>query len=264
MTDEGYGVCELCFQRAAPAEIASAAIHLPDDQISTSLDEKAVHAGARQGSTIVAFVLATHGSNSEWMRRVEGFTSPHRNQDRQDLLSICGIFCIGLASISERLHSERLTRLTSQVFAVANFFPFWTPSSLKIYRKLPWRGCSDYMGTNAPWQVLSTGCTFGVITAISSAVKVQRGESQVKLDERSIYPNLKLTIYKTGIRQNRLARMVGIHEAYLSRIVNGSREPGDALRQAIANALHSDVEWLFEREKVVAFPTFIHEDRQAS
>jgi Fe-S-cluster containining protein len=65
MTDEGYGVCELCFQRAAPAEIASAAIHLPDDQISTSLDEKAVHAGARQGSTIVAFVLATHGSNSE-------------------------------------------------------------------------------------------------------------------------------------------------------------------------------------------------------
>jgi transcriptional regulator with XRE-family HTH domain len=64
----------------------------------------------------------------------------------------------------------------------------------------------------------------------------------VKLDERSIYPNLKLTIYKTGIRQNRLAKMVGIHEAYLSRIVNGSREPGDALRQAkIARLLNSDV-----------------------
>jgi transcriptional regulator with XRE-family HTH domain len=86
----------------------------------------------------------------------------------------------------------------------------------------------------------------------------------VKLDERSIYPNLKLTIYKTGIRQNRLAKMVGIHEAYLSRIVNGSREPGDALRQAIADALHSQVDWLFEREKVVSFPTMIHQDRAAS
>jgi transcriptional regulator with XRE-family HTH domain len=86
----------------------------------------------------------------------------------------------------------------------------------------------------------------------------------VKPDERSIYPNLKLTIYKTGIRQNRLAKMVGIHEAYLSRIVNGSREPGDALRQAIATALHSEVEWLFEREKVVSFPAFLREDRVAS
>lgn len=86
----------------------------------------------------------------------------------------------------------------------------------------------------------------------------------MKPDERSIYPNLKLTIYKTGIRQNRLARMVGIHEAYLSRIVNGTREPGDALRQAIADALQSDVTWLFEREKVVAFPQYAREDRQAS
>ena len=86
----------------------------------------------------------------------------------------------------------------------------------------------------------------------------------MKLDERSIYPNLKLTIYKTGIRQNRLAKLVGIHEAYLSRIVNGSREPGDALRQAIAAALHSEAEWLFEREKVVIFPTSLQQDRQAS
>lgn len=86
----------------------------------------------------------------------------------------------------------------------------------------------------------------------------------MKLDERSIYPNLKLTIYKKGIRQNRLAKMVGIHEAYLSRIVNGSREPGDVLRQSIADALSSDVDWLFEREKVLVFPTLVREDRQAS
>lgn len=86
----------------------------------------------------------------------------------------------------------------------------------------------------------------------------------MKLDERSIYPNLKLTIYKTGIRQNRLAKLVGIHEAYLSRIVNGSREPGDALRRAIAAVLDSEVNWLFEREKVVVFPSLMREDRQAS
>jgi transcriptional regulator with XRE-family HTH domain len=86
----------------------------------------------------------------------------------------------------------------------------------------------------------------------------------VKSEERSIYPNLKLTIYKTGIRQNRLARMVGIHEAYLSRIVNGSREPGEALRKAIADALHCDAEWLFEREKVVNFPALARENRAAS
>ena len=86
----------------------------------------------------------------------------------------------------------------------------------------------------------------------------------MKLDERSIYPNLKLTIYKTGIRQNRLAKLVGIHEAYLSRIVNGSREPGDALRRSIAAVLNSEVDWLFEREKVVMFPSLLREDRQAS
>ncbi len=86
----------------------------------------------------------------------------------------------------------------------------------------------------------------------------------MKVDERSIYPNLKLTIYKTGIRQNRLAKMVGIHEAYLSRIVNGTREPGDSLRRSIADALQCDPDWLFEREKVVAFPALLRENRQAS
>lgn len=87
----------------------------------------------------------------------------------------------------------------------------------------------------------------------------------VEPDERSIYPNLKLTIYKAGIRQNRLAKLVGIHEAYLSRIINGTREPGEELRRTIATALNADPEWLFERMRVVPFPkTTQRQDRQAS
>jgi transcriptional regulator with XRE-family HTH domain len=83
-------------------------------------------------------------------------------------------------------------------------------------------------------------------------------------DERSIYPNLKLTIYKSGMRQNRLAKLVGIHEAYLSRIINGTREPGEAVRNAIAAALHADAEWLFAREKVAAFADASDKGRRAS
>jgi transcriptional regulator with XRE-family HTH domain len=83
-------------------------------------------------------------------------------------------------------------------------------------------------------------------------------------DERSIYPNLKLTIYKSGMRQNRLAKLVGIHEAYLSRIINGTREPGEAVRNAIATALHAEAEWLFAREKVAAFADPSDKSRRAS
>lgn len=64
---------------------------------------------------------------------------------------------------------------------------------------------------------------------------------------RHIYPNLKLRIYTAGIRQNRLARMVGIDEAYLSKIINGFREPSGSLRELIAGALKSDPEWLFQK-----------------
>ncbi len=89
--------------------------------------------------------------------------------------------------------------------------------------------------------------------------------STVETDERSIYPNLKLTIYKAGMRQNRLAKLVGIHEAYLSRIINGTREPGEELRRTIATALHSDPEWLFERMRLVPFPESVErQTRQAS
>jgi transcriptional regulator with XRE-family HTH domain len=54
-------------------------------------------------------------------------------------------------------------------------------------------------------------------------------------------------MYTTGMRQNRLARLVGIDEANLSRIVNGTRMPKQQVQQEIAMVLGCDAEWLFER-----------------
>jgi Fe-S-cluster containining protein len=56
---QGYGVCELCFHGATAQEVAHAAIAPPAEELSTSLDQSAVAAGASPGSTIVAFVLGT-------------------------------------------------------------------------------------------------------------------------------------------------------------------------------------------------------------
>jgi len=61
-----------------------------------------------------------------------------------------------------------------------------------------------------------------------------------------VYPNLKMQIWKTGIRQNRLAQMLGMDESILSRIVNGFREPTPQVRERIAVLLQSEPEWLFE------------------
>jgi transcriptional regulator with XRE-family HTH domain len=63
-----------------------------------------------------------------------------------------------------------------------------------------------------------------------------------------MYPNLKLELWKSGIRQNRLAKVVGIHETLLSKIVNGFREPDAKVRNRIAAVLKSDEDWLFLRE----------------
>ena len=67
---------------------------------------------------------------------------------------------------------------------------------------------------------------------------------------REIYPNLKLRIYTSGIRQNRLARILGIDEAHLSRIINGFRQPSGDLREQLATILQSDPEWLFYRMQI--------------
>jgi transcriptional regulator with XRE-family HTH domain len=62
---------------------------------------------------------------------------------------------------------------------------------------------------------------------------------------KAMYPNLKLQLWKCGIRQNRLAQLIGIHETLLSKIVNGFREPDQQIRSQIAAILRSDESWLF-------------------
>lgn len=76
------------------------------------------------------------------------------------------------------------------------------------------------------------------------------GENHVPVIERSIYPNLKLRVYTTGMRQNRLAKLVGIDEAYLSRIINGVRVPGRQTQEHIAQVLGCDADWLFQQTTV--------------
>jgi transcriptional regulator with XRE-family HTH domain len=61
-----------------------------------------------------------------------------------------------------------------------------------------------------------------------------------------MYPNLKLQLWKAGIRQNRLAQMLGIDQTLLSKIVNGFRAPDESMRAKIATLLQSDEQWLFE------------------
>ncbi len=64
-----------------------------------------------------------------------------------------------------------------------------------------------------------------------------------------MYPNLKLQLWKTGTRQNRLAKMLEMDESVLSKIINGFREPNAELRQKIAGLLECDPTWLFESDR---------------
>jgi transcriptional regulator with XRE-family HTH domain len=65
--------------------------------------------------------------------------------------------------------------------------------------------------------------------------------------ELFMYLNLKLQLYKTGMRQNRLAQLLGVDESVLSKTLNGFREPGQEMRRRIATLLDCDEQWLFER-----------------
>ena len=65
-----------------------------------------------------------------------------------------------------------------------------------------------------------------------------------------MYPNLKLQLWRKGIRQNRLAQTLGMDETLLSKMINGFREPSPELRSRIAATLGTDEEWLFERARV--------------
>lgn len=65
-------------------------------------------------------------------------------------------------------------------------------------------------------------------------------------ERRGVYPNLKLHLWMSGIRQNRLAKILGMDESALSRIMNGFRKPSAEVRSRIAVLLNRDEEWLFE------------------
>jgi transcriptional regulator with XRE-family HTH domain len=56
---------------------------------------------------------------------------------------------------------------------------------------------------------------------------------------------LKLAILATGKKQYRIAAESGINEAIISKIVNGSREPTEAQKKALAKVLRRPVDELF-------------------
>lgn len=78
---------------------------------------------------------------------------------------------------------------------------------------------------------------------------------------RSLYPNLKLTMYRTGVRQNTLAKSIGMNEASLSRIINGTRQPAPEIRLQIASILRENAEWLFQQAHVTEEPPVMSEPK---
>ena len=63
-----------------------------------------------------------------------------------------------------------------------------------------------------------------------------------------MYPNLKLEIWRSGLRQNRLALELEIDETLLSKVINGYRRPSSHLRTLLANYFRKDETWLFREE----------------
>lgn len=67
-----------------------------------------------------------------------------------------------------------------------------------------------------------------------------------------MYPNLKLQLFRNAVRQNFLARQLGIDESILSKIIHGYREPSTAQRQMLANYLGAEESWLFEKYEIAS------------
>lgn len=63
-----------------------------------------------------------------------------------------------------------------------------------------------------------------------------------------MYQNLKLQIWRTGIRQNRLARELNMDETVLSKIINGYRRPSIQVKARIAKYFQMDEAWLFDTD----------------
>ena len=56
-TEEGLGVCELCFQGASDEEIAACELHLETDPLEADANAEAERAAATHGETVVAWAL---------------------------------------------------------------------------------------------------------------------------------------------------------------------------------------------------------------
>jgi len=65
-----------------------------------------------------------------------------------------------------------------------------------------------------------------------------------------MYVNLKLQIWRSGVRQSRLAQELGIDETVLSRIINCYRKPSPGVRRMLAKYFQVDEKWLFQREEM--------------
>jgi transcriptional regulator with XRE-family HTH domain len=61
-----------------------------------------------------------------------------------------------------------------------------------------------------------------------------------------MYPNLRIQLWKAGMRQNQLAKILEMDETLLSRIVNGYRQPSADLRKKLSAILQTDETWLFQ------------------
>lgn len=57
LSEDGLGMCELCFVGASEAEILAAEMHLTHAPLEDALTEEAEQAGAPRGQTIVAYAL---------------------------------------------------------------------------------------------------------------------------------------------------------------------------------------------------------------
>jgi len=66
-----------------------------------------------------------------------------------------------------------------------------------------------------------------------------------------MYPNLKLQIFKLGIRQNQMAKELKLCESQLSKIIHGYRKPSADERKLLAVYLNVDESWLFEQHENV-------------
>ncbi len=71
-----------------------------------------------------------------------------------------------------------------------------------------------------------------------------------------MYLNLKIQIFKSGIRQNHIAKDLGIGDAVLSKIIHGYRVPSEGERKLLANYLGVDEAWLFEEYEVTSASRF--------